>query len=231
MTKYTKGAIWHAIRSSKYAIISSCKIFSCTRFQVIEISFLMFFGDFGILRKRNPKKKPKERKPKQKVGGGRGGNSGKTKVCSICSFKSWKKDFELKNFWVVLSWECRRWVGWWEFDMGGIYQAAYLHACRLLFWGLHINNISISCLVCVLFPRGYILLHDDMIVAQFLLFLFLPLAADENSWKGLMRDIIIKVKAPPSFDFEVIVVIKCFGLVWLCFVLKDSFNCSNKKCT
>jgi len=71
---------------------------------VIEISFLMFFGDFGILRKRNPKKKPKERKPKQKGGGGgRGENSGKTKVCSICSFKSLKKDFELKFFWVVLS--------------------------------------------------------------------------------------------------------------------------------
>jgi hypothetical protein len=126
-----KEQIWHAILSSKYAIISSCKIFSCTRFQVIEISFLMFLGI--LVYWGTPKKKTKRKKAKKKgVVGER--NSGKTKVCSICGFKSLKMDFWAEEFLGGFFQGCRRWVvGWWEFDMGKFYQAAYLHACRLRF--------------------------------------------------------------------------------------------------
>ncbi len=49
--------------------------------------------------KRPPEKKPKERKPKKKGGGvGGGGDSGKTKVCSICGFKSLEMDFWAEEF-------------------------------------------------------------------------------------------------------------------------------------
>jgi hypothetical protein len=37
--------------------------------------------------------------------------------------------------------------------------------------------------------------------------------------EGLMRDVIIKVKAPPSFDFEALVVNRWFDLGWFGFVL------------
>ncbi len=53
------------------------------------------FGDFGIL--RYPQKKTKRKKAQKKRGGG-GRYSGKTKVCSICGFKSLKMDFWAEEF-------------------------------------------------------------------------------------------------------------------------------------